>query len=289
MRLIIRLGFLITIFAACLNGQSARTFYLVCGTNASLYPDFERDTITVTTLGPDQIVFKSVGTTYTANKVDGSNFLAGGSDMSRFVAYRVDDNSFFIAPPGINAVSYYHADKRVGDSEDKNRRCAVNDLNQFEELVKSYNQKKEDADKQQQAAFEQTGRKTIMTSWVKGLVSKRNDPALEKAIKASDQAPILHIVFLTPGYDFIRNDLGIIQRKVIKTIYVYKWAQNGKCYAHWKYYGYESLGGGAFDTDIGNWRVMTDGGWHIAELNVPGTDGFPSGENWEVDCAAFTH
>ena len=268
-------------------GQQDRTFYLVCGTNASLYPDFQRETITVSTLRPEQIVFKSVGTTYTATKVDGFNFLSGGKDMSVFVAYRVDDNSFFIAPPGIDALSYYHADKRMADVEDQNKRCAVSDINQFEQLVKIYNQKKEDADKQKQAEFEQTGRKTIMTNWVKGLVSKRNDPALEKAIRASDSAPIMRIVFLTPAYDFIRNDLGIVQRKVIKTVYVYKWTQTGKCFAHWKYYGYESLGGGAFDTDIGNWRVMTDGGWHIAELNVPGTDGFPSGENWEVDCSAF--
>jgi hypothetical protein len=131
------------------------------------------------------------------------------------------------------------------------------------------------------------GRKAIITKWIKGLTSKRTDPALEKAIRASDSAPMLNIVFLTPGYDFIRNDLGIVQRKVIKTVYVYKWAQTGRCFAHWKYYGYESLGGGAFDTDLGNWRVMTDDGWHVAELNVPGTNGFPSGENWEVDCAAF--
>jgi hypothetical protein len=175
----------------------------------------------------------------------------------------------------------------IGDVQDQNKRCAVSDLNQFEEIVKTYNKKKEEADKQQRIAFEQTGRKTIITKWVKDLVSKRNDPALEKAIRASIPSPILHIVFLTPAYDFIRNDLGIIQRKVIKTVYVYKWPQNGKCFAYWKYFGYESLGGGAFDTDLGNWRVMSDGGWHVAELNVPGTDGFPSGEDWEVDCSAF--
>ena len=110
-------------------GQQERTFYLVCGTNASLYPDFQRDTITVSTLRPEQIVFTSVGTTYTATKVDGFNFLSGGKDMSVFVAYRVDDNSFFIAPPGVDALSYYHADKRVRDLDDKNRRCAVSDIN----------------------------------------------------------------------------------------------------------------------------------------------------------------
>ncbi len=267
--------------------QDGRTFYLVCGTNASLYPDFQRDTITVNSVGSDQIVFKSVGTTYTAKKVDGFSFLAGGEGMARFVAYRVDDNSFFIAPPSIDAMSYYHANKRMADVDDQNKRCAVSDLNQFEELVKIYNQKKEEADKQKQAAFEQTGRKTIMTNWVKGLVSKRNDPALEKAIRASDSAPILHIVFLTPGYDIIRNDLGIVVRKAIKTVYVYKWVQTGKCFAHWKYYGYESLGG-TFNTDLGTWSTyLADPGWHREKLSVPGTDGFPSGENWEVDCAAF--
>jgi hypothetical protein len=267
--------------------QQDRTFYLVCGTNASLYPDFQRDEITVSTLKPDQIIFKSVGTTYTAAKVDGSSFMSGGKDMAAFVAYRVDENSFFIAPPGVSAMSYYHADKRMADVQDQNKRCAVNDLNQFEELVKTYNKKKEEADKQQRIAFEETGRKPIITKWVKELVSKRNDPALEKAIRASTTSPILHIVFLTPAFDFERNDLGIIQRKMIKTVYVYKWLQNGKCYAYWQYFGYESLGGGAFDTDVRNWRVMSDGGRHIAELNVPGTDGFPSGEAWEVDCSAF--
>ena len=266
--------------------QEGRTFYLVCGTNASLYPDFQRDEIAVSTLKPDQIVFKSVGTTYTASKIDGWNFLSGGKDMAAFVAYRVDDNSFFIAPPGIDAMSYYHADKRMAGVDDQNKRCAVNDLNQFEELVKTYNKKKEEADKQQRIAFEQTGRKPIITKWVKELVSKRNDPALEKAIRASIGSPILDIRFLTPAYDFERNDLGIIQRKMIKTLYVYKWAQNGKCFAYWQYFGYESLGGGSFDTDVRSWRVIS-GGSHVAELSVPGTDGFPSGEAWEVDCSAF--
>jgi hypothetical protein len=132
-----------------------------------------------------------------------------------------------------------------------------------------------------------SGRKGSMTTWVKGLVSKRRDPALEKAIKNSDPSPILHIVFLTPGYDIIRNDLGIVLRKAIKTVYVYKWPKTGKCFAHWQYYGYESLGGANFNTDLGSWRVFTDDGYHVAELNVPGTYGFPSGDNWEVDCAAF--
>jgi hypothetical protein len=129
----------------------------------------------------------------------------------------------------------------------------------------------------------------MMTKWVKDLVSKRNDPALEKAIRASDSAPILHIVFLTPGYDIIRNDLGIVVRKAIKTVYVYKWVQTGRCFTHWKYYGYESLGGGAFNPDLGNWSTyLADPGWHQEKLNVPGTNGFSSGENWEVDCSTFT-
>jgi len=134
---------------------------------------------------------------------------------------------------------------------------------------------------------ELAGRKSIITNWVKGLTSKRNDPALEKAIRASVQSPVLRIVFLTPGYDIIRNDLGIVVRKVIKTVYVYKWVKTGKCYAYWQSYGYESLGGGAFNTDLGSWRTYTDDGWHVAELNVPGTYGFPSGEGWEVDCSTF--
>jgi hypothetical protein len=135
---------------------------------------------------------------------------------------------------------------------------------------------------------ELAGRKTLMTKWVADRISKRTDPALEKAIQASNQSPILRIVFLTPGYDIIRNDLGIVVRKSIRTLYVYKWIKTGKCYAYWYSYGYESLGGAAFNTDLGSWRVFTDDGSHVAELNVPGTNGFPSGDSWEVDCAAST-
>jgi hypothetical protein len=138
------------------------------------------------------------------------------------------------------------------------------------------------------AGDELAARKPLMTNWVKGLVSKRNDPALEKAIRSSTTAPIPYIVFLTPGYDVVRNDLGIVVRKAIKTVFVYKWVQAGKCFTHWNYYGYESLGGGAFNSDLGSWEsYLADPGYHKEKLNVPGTNGFPSGENWEVDCAAF--
>jgi hypothetical protein len=130
-------------------------------------------------------------------------------------------------------------------------------------------------------------RKVIMTNWVKSLVSKRTDPALEKAIRAGDRAPILRIAFLTPGYDIIRNEFGIAVRKSIKTVYVYKWVQSGKCYAHWHAYGYESLGGGAFNDDLGSWLVYEGNYGTVSDLLIPGTDGFPSGQNWEVDCAPF--
>ena len=69
---------LIAIAAAVGFGQQERTFYLVCESNASIYSDFDRDTITVSTLRPEQIEFTSSGNKYSATKVDGYNFLSGG-------------------------------------------------------------------------------------------------------------------------------------------------------------------------------------------------------------------
>src|SRR5262249_50730480 len=146
-----------------------------------------------------------------------------------FYAYRVDDSSFFIAPPGMSGFSYFRTDKRKADESNDKVRCSVDELNRFESIAKTYNESQKETEKLKEAQVI-ADRKGTMTKWVKGLVSKRNDPALEKAIRGSDQAPILYIVFLTPGYDLMRNDLGIVQRKAIKTVYVYRWPQTGKCF-----------------------------------------------------------
>lgn len=132
-------------------------------------------------------------------------------------------------------------------------------------------------------------KKAVLTAWVKGLASKRNDPALEKAIRASDGAPLLRIVFLQPTYEIIRNDLGIALRKTVQTVYVYKWVPTGKCFAHWSSFGYESLGGGAFNSDLGKWQVMYGNTGYPSGILIPGVKDFYfySGANLEVDCAPF--
>lgn len=139
-------------------------------------------------------------------------------------------------------------------------------------------------------ADEVTNKKAALTAWVKSLVSKRQDPALEKAIKASDPSPIPFLVFLQPTYDIIRNDIGVVLRKTIQTLYVYKWAQNGKCFAHWSSFGYESLGGGAFNSDLGRWNVMYGKTGYSSGILIPGVKDyyFYSGSNQEVECLPFT-
>ena len=287
--------FLVALAATSAISQGGRTFYLVCSSNASLYPDFQRDTISVMSVSQDRIVFHSVSTDYTADKVDGYGFLAGGKDMSRFVAYRVDDNSFFIAPPGIDAVSYYHADKRVGDSDDKNKRCAISDLNQFEQLVKIYNQKQDDIAKQKQGEFD-SQTKGVLTDWIKNFQSRRSDPVLEKGIRSWWNGPagtvvvnpMLRVVFLQPSYEVTRNEFGEVLRKTVDTIIVFK-MKDGPCRMRWNSFGYESLGGGTFSDEVKQWtkQVQVGMGYYSEHILAPGNREINAGREYEVECAAF--
>ncbi len=287
---------LFTVGTAVILGQEGRTFYLVCGTNASLYPDFQRDTIAVSGLTPDQIVFKSVGTTYTAKKIEGASFLAGGDGMTRFVAYRVDDSSFFIATPGIDALSYYHADKRVGDLDDKNKRCAISDLNQFEQLVKIYNQKKENDDKKEQAVFD-SQTKGVITDWVKNFSSRRIDPVLAKGINrwwngppgTAVVNPILRVVFLEPNYEVTRNEFGVVLRKTVDAMIIFKVKSSGQCHMRWHSFGYESMGGGAFSDEVKPWEKQERIGFDFYPQHIllPGDRKIYAGREYVVDCDAF--
>ena len=85
-RIILSMFVLIIVSAAAAFGQQERTFYLVCEAHAStMYSDFDRDTITVSTLRPEQIEFTASGNKYSATKVDGYNFLSGGKGGFRLI------------------------------------------------------------------------------------------------------------------------------------------------------------------------------------------------------------
>lgn len=264
--------------------QNSRTFYDVCESNAQTYVDFQRERITVNQLSSDSLTFISDGVTYKGNKAPGQEFMEGGKDDTHFYAYRVDDNSFFIADPSMTAFAYYHADKSKGEEADNKKRCQVDALNTFEAAAKPYFQK------QRSGAINdyESHTRTLTTDFVKNLKSRRADPALERDImkwwKGPDPAkipdPVIGIYFLMGDYEYARNDYGTVLRKTLDALILWKERTGTKCWVQWRSFGYESLGPGVFDKSMGVWTKDSN-------LPLPEYRSIKAGAWNEVDCGPF--
>ena len=269
-------------FVAATSAQ--RTFYNVCESNAQTYVDFQRERITVNSLTSDAVVFVSDNITYTGNKVSGQEFFEGGKDSTHFFAYRVDDNSFFIFSPMIDAFAYYHADKARANVADNNKRCQVDALNRLESVLKPFTEREV-----ANAADDYKARtKVLTTEYVRNLKSQRVDPALERDImkwwKGPDPAnipdPVLGIYFLMADFGYTRNEYGTVLRKTIDALILWKERTGTKCWVQWRSFGYESLGAGVFDRNMSMWT-------RTAYLDLPEYRHFHAGEWSEVDCTPF--
>ena len=288
--------FLLLVWAGPAFSQEGRAFYNVCRSDSDLIGDFQRESITVNTLDTDSIVFVSAGRNYAGRAAAGSDLLIGGKDGAAFYARKVDNNSFLIASgksgefSDFGAFTYYHADKSKADQGDEKRRCSyhpLENLGSFKASVRSFEKTKDANDK---TLFD-SQTKGVITSWIKAYTSKRADPALEKSIMqwwkgAGMLNPILRIYFLQAGYDIVRNEFGVILRKTIPALYVFKSKADGKCYMEWRSFGYESLGGGTFSTEMGNWINRSSLGYPDI-IRMDGGREINTGDQYEVDCAPF--
>ncbi len=288
--------FLSLLWASTAFSQEGRLFYNVCQSDAELIGDFRRESITVKTLDSDSIVFVSAGRTYAGKSVSGSDLLVGGTDGAAFYARNVDNNSFLIASgksgefSDFGAFVYYHADKSKSDQSDDKRRCSFNplaNLGSFQTSVRSFEKMKDANDK---TVFD-SQTKGVITNWIKNYTSKRVDPTLEKSILqwwkgAGMINPILRIYFLQAGYDVVRNEFGVILRKTIPALYVFKSKADGKCHMEWRSFGYESLGGGTFNTEMGNWIDRSSLGYPNI-IRMGGGHEIDTGSVYEVECAPF--
>ena len=271
-------------FASSAISQNSRTFYDVCESNEQTYVDFHRERIVVNRLTNDSLVFVSDGITYKGNKVSGQEFLEGGKDDTHFFAYRVDDNSFFIANTSMTAFAYYHAEKSKADEADNKKRCAVDALNTFESMAKSYG-----ANQRSNAISDYESRtRSLTTDFVKNLRSRRVDPVLESDImkwwKGPDPAkipdPVIGIYFLMGDYEYARNYYGTVLRRTIDALILWKERTGTKCFIQWRSFGYESLGPGVFDKSMGVWTKDSN-------LPLPEYRKIQAGAWSEVDCTPF--
>lgn len=137
----------------------------------------------------------------------------------------------------------------------------------------------------------------IITDWVKGLRSQRNDPALEKDIRkwwqgpdpANKPDPILRIIYLQPNYAIERNQYGEVLRKHVDTLILWSSKDRNKCHIQWRSFGYDSLGGGAFSDEMQGFmkREFIGFDYYRVNLNLPGNTQIQTGVHYEVNCGGL--
>lgn len=270
MKKLVFIFFLLMLAARPAICQADRTFHRLCqSSSVEIYEPFRQDQIKVKNFSDDSITFESTKAaashTYAAKKVSSNIFMeSGDTGDDHFYAYKVDDNSFYLmsyftGADGYGAFAYYRSDGQLDNEEDLNKRCPNDALALFGNAVKPYQaaadtRNKELADKASAEHYQ-----GILNDFLKNLRSRRTDPALEKGITAwwknavdSPVDPKLRFYFLMPNYDIIRNGLGEVLRKQIDVLMVQK-ENDGICSMSWRTFGYESLGGGTFDTELKNW------------------------------------
>lgn len=251
-------------------------FYLI-GTSEKLYTYYVKDKITVNSLASDNINFTSGADTYSFGKLSGTNFLVGNKIYEdNLYALMLDENSFLLTR-GYNSSSYYHRDKAKGTEimNSKQINPALDSmLSQIKRLeVNQY---------QERTKVEKETKLNTFSNFVSAYSSMRNDPQLEKAVTSWWNGvgkvvnPLVKIYFCSPDFEIVRNEFGIVLRKQIAVLMVYKKGDDGKCYIRVNNMGYESFGGGAFDSQLKGWN---------STFSI-GKETLYSNKDYEVNCSA---
>jgi hypothetical protein len=257
--------------------RNTNMYYNVCTTRAQTYVDFRRDEVLVRTLTKDSLIFESGSSLFRATKPSGYNFYAGGKDVYTFYASAVDDKSFVVYQPHWQAYTYFHMDKSKAQEQDVNKRCPMGFVERFDKDLQPYLEELKVADQNDKAEKDKK-KATVVTKYVLSLKSMRTDPALEKKVMnfwnvRNPEFPAVRVIFLDPDYTMVRDKYNQVLRKSLATMIIYK-SKEGKCWAQWNHFGFEHLGGGAFNEDVG--------AWYGGIIHLEGTY-MGGGENYTLD------
>lgn len=280
----------------------SQTVYSVCQTkqDINIY-NLMQDTYNVTSITGDSFNFTANNQNYTVKKAPNANFYYYETNdevhQNDFFVYPVDDKSFFVVPYDTISQSnflemrYYHVDRKLAAVEDVNKRCAWETFPKAREIMTAWLNQKKAADGK--AYWERS--KIIYTDFAKNYQSKRNDPVLNKEIikwwrDTNDDAsltPILRINIINQDWGFLRNQYGIVTGKSIDAMIIFKRTKDNQCFAGWRSYQYEALGGGTFDTVLKHWFRTINSGLEYDFFSLPENRRMQTGQWNEVDCAAF--
>lgn len=235
--------------------KSNNVYYPICISSPKPNSDLVRSELEVISLTSEGMKVNFSGTTTIVDKVAGYDFLmyqSGYADETFYVK-QIDDQSFVFYQPN-NKYSVYHTEKRMADETDMNKRCAADVIQKLGESVTKYRdvrqKEKYDSEKPMRVA---------LTNHMRTLKSQRNDPDMEKKIKdwwnnRHPDFPAQKVLFLDPDYFLVRDEYNQVLRRLISTIVLYK-SKTGVCFVQWNAFGYQHLGGGAFDSELTAWKA----------------------------------
>lgn len=130
--------------------------------------------------------------------------------------------------------------------------------------------------------MENSKTKNVLDTYFRNLQSARNDQAFAGSILKfwnahSPHLPAQKVIFIDQDFHITRNNLGQTMRRTIAAWVIY--SKNGKCYAQWHDYGYESANG-TFVNELSQWRMET----YIIAQSSGGTEYLHSNEEFEINC-----
>jgi hypothetical protein len=124
------------------------------------------------------------------------------------------------------------------------------------------------------------------TAFVASYIAPRDDPRLRQDIEkwwkgsGAGVSALLKVVACSSDYDIVRNVYGIVTSKQSCVLLAHKRNSDGKCFVQWRKFGYESLGGGAFDNQVKNWSPDN------LEFTMSG-EKLDAGKTYELDCSGL--
>ncbi len=121
--------------------------------------------------------------------------------------------------------------------------------------------------------------KKILSGYLASIHSRRSDPVLARQIVKWSGNSTTVVYLMQENYSIIRNAFGEVLRKTI--VGLIKYHTDGKCYLQWRTFGYESVGGGQFSSDMSTYNTTN---YTFNASSSAGTTRMEEGQAYEVGC-----
>lgn len=236
----------------------------------------------VTEVGTDSIIISTSGSAFEHaseyKRIPGEAFLRRtrewGTSLPNFV-FLYEKAMVLVEEGGSYLLFLKDQDAANGMLESSDKSFALHLKDSLKAIVVGINSRKR-ADEARVAGARNL---KIVSAYMRGLTSKRDDPTLVRDIKKWSNNTSTTVYVVAANYTITRNYRGEVLNKYIPAIIRYR--LNGKCYIQWRAFGYEALGGGNFGKDLYTYNKNDS---YILAQGAGGSLRLEQGIAYEVDC-----